>query len=135
MTDDQGIRAGALGGNRRQQFAVDDFLIGKISRGRVGFMPTPLQFDTSDKWTIGEPDLVLRSPEVIVPAVGPDRWGDIGLVSTGLTEDRYASAVEVREVNDIPKTGGTSTVGGRFVFHHMYRYWRTLQWEASAAKW
>jgi hypothetical protein len=51
--------------------------------------------------------------------VGPDRWGDIGFVPTGLTEDRYASAVEVREVNDIPKSGGTNTVGGRFVFHHM----------------
>lgn len=92
---------------------------GGAPRGNPADMPAPLQFDTSDKWTIGEPDLVLRSPEVLVPAVGPDKWGDIGLVPTGLTEDRYASAVEVREVNDIPKTGGTSTVGGRFVFHHM----------------
>ena len=41
-----------------------------------------------------------------VPAVGPDKWGDIGLVPTGLTEDRYVAAVEVREVNDIPKSGG-----------------------------
>jgi len=82
-------------------------------------MPPPLQFESTDKWTIGEPDLVLKSAEMTVPAVGPDRWGDIGLVPTGLTEDRYASAVEVREVNDVPKSGGTSTVGGRFVFHHM----------------
>ena len=53
-------------------------------------------------WTIGEPDLVLRSIAMIVPAVGPDRWGDIGLVPTGLTVDRYVQAVEVREINDIP---------------------------------
>jgi hypothetical protein len=40
-------------------------------------------------------------------------------VPTGLTEDRYVSAVEVREVNDIPRGGATRTVGGRYVFHHM----------------
>jgi hypothetical protein len=88
-------------------------------RGNPADMPPLRQFDSTDKWTIGEPDLVLRSKDVTVPAVGPDRWGDIGLVPTGLTEDRYVSAVEVREVNDIPKSGGTNTVGGRFVFHHM----------------
>jgi hypothetical protein len=88
-------------------------------RGNPADMPTPLHFDGTDKWTIGEPDLVLRSPEVTVPASGPDMWTDLGLVPTGLEEDRYVSAVEVREVNDVPKGGGTHTVGGRFVFHHM----------------
>jgi hypothetical protein len=88
-------------------------------RGNPADMPPPRQFESADKWTIGEPDLVLRSPEVTVPVSGPDKWGSLGLVPTGLTEDRYASAVEVREVNDIPKSGGTNTVGGRFVFHHM----------------
>src|SRR3989442_636356 len=92
---------------------------GGAPQGNPADLPAPRQFDTSDKWTIGEVDLVLRSPEVTVPAVGPDRWTDLGLIPTGLTEDRYASAVEVREVNDLPKTGGTNTVGGRFVFHHM----------------
>ena len=47
---------------------------------------------TTDKWTIGEPDLILKSKDVHVPAVGPDWWGDFGLVPTGLTEDRYVSA-------------------------------------------
>ena len=88
-------------------------------RGNPADMPPPLDFANAGKWTIGEPDLVLRSPDVIVPAVAPDRWGPIGLVPTGLAEDRYVSAVEVREVNDIPKSGPTTTVGGRFVFHHM----------------
>jgi hypothetical protein len=88
-------------------------------RGNPADMPKPLQFDGTDKWTIGEPDLVLRSKDVIVPAIGPDRWGDVGMVPTGLTEDRYVSAVEVREVNDVPRSGGTTTVGGRYVFHHM----------------
>ncbi len=88
-------------------------------RGNPADMPPPLSFDDSDRWTIGEPDLVLKSKEVTVPAAGPDWWGDVGLIPTGLTEDRYVSAVEVREVNDIPKGGPTKTVGGRYVFHHM----------------
>jgi hypothetical protein len=88
-------------------------------RGNPSDMPKALDFDTSDKWTIGEPDLILTSKEIAVPAVRPDWWGDFGLIPTGLTEDRYASAVEVREVNDVPHGGGTSTVGGRYVFHHM----------------
>jgi len=88
-------------------------------RGNPAQMPSPLNFDDTDKWTIGEPDLVLKSKEVTVPAAGPDWWGDVGLVPTGLSEDRYVSAVEVREVNDIPKGGQIKTVGGRYVFHHM----------------
>src|SRR5438034_596840 len=92
---------------------------GGAPRGNPADMPKPLNFDDSDKWTIGEPDLVLKSKEVLVPASGPDWWGDVGLIPTGLTEDRYVSAVEVREVNDIPRSGGTKTVGGRYVFHHM----------------
>jgi hypothetical protein len=88
-------------------------------RGNPIDMPPPLHFDESDKWTIGEPDLVLKSKEVTVLATGPDWWGDVGLIPTGLTEDKYVSAVEVREVNDIPKGGATKTVGGRYAFHHM----------------
>ena len=88
-------------------------------RGNPADMPPPRDFGSADKWRIGEPDLVLRAPDVTVPAVGPDKWGFLGLVPTGLTEDRYVSAVEVREVNDIPKRGSTNTVGGRWAFHHM----------------
>ena len=68
---------------------------------------------------LGEPDLILRSIDMTVPAVGPDRWGNIGLVPTGLTEDRYVQSVEVREINDIPTDVEVTTVGGRYIFHHM----------------
>jgi hypothetical protein len=88
-------------------------------RGNPADMPPPRDFANADKWTIGEPDLVLRSPEITVPATGPDKWGSLGMVPTGITEDRYVSALEVREVNDIPKSGPTNTVGGRYVWHHM----------------
>ena len=93
-----------------------------MSRGRLKRRGNRIErktFARADEWTIGEPDLVLRSREMIVPAIGPDRWGDIGLVPTGLTEDRYVKAVEVREINDIASDTVSSTVGGRYVFHHM----------------
>jgi mono/diheme cytochrome c family protein len=88
-------------------------------QGNPADMPAPLHFDDSQNWTIGTPDLVLKGPEVLMPPVGPDMWTNLGLVPTGLAEDRYVSAVEVREINDVPKAGATKTVGGRFVFHHM----------------
>lgn len=87
--------------------------------GDPAHMPEPIDLADDGAWTIGEPDLVLRSRDVTRPAVGPDWWGDIGLVPTGLTEDRYVQAVEVREVNDIPDDAGSNTVGGRYIFHHM----------------
>jgi hypothetical protein len=87
-------------------------------RGNTADMPAALKFDDSGKWTIGEPDLILKSKEITVAADAPDWWGDKGLIPTGLTEDRYVSAVEVREVNDIPRGEQVKTVGGRFVWHH-----------------
>ena len=87
--------------------------------GNPADLPEPIEYADGLSWSIGEPDLVLRSIDMTVPAVGPDRWGDIGLVPTGLTVDRYVQAVEVREINDIPVDAGTSTVGGRYIFHHM----------------
>ncbi len=89
------------------------------TRGDPADMPPPLKFADSDTWSIGVPDLVLRGPDVVVPAVAGDRWGPIGQVSTGLTEDRWVSAVEVREVNDLPKSGASTTVGRRLVYHHL----------------
>lgn len=88
-------------------------------RGNPADMPPPLTFNNGEKWTIGEPDLILKSKEITVQAEAPDWWGDMGLIPTGLTQDRYVSAVEVREVNDVPKSGPVKTVGGRFVWHHM----------------
>ena len=88
-------------------------------RGDPADMPPPVAFAHAAEWTIGEPDLVLRSREMTVPAIGPDRWGDLGLVPTGLTEDRHVKAVEVREVNDMSGDAASATVGGRWVFHHM----------------
>ena len=93
---------------------------GGAPRGNPADMPAikPTAL-AEDGWTLGQPDLIVKSPEVFVPAVAPDKWGSIGLVPTGVTEDRWVKSVEVREVNNIPRNEGTKTVGGRFVFHHM----------------
>ncbi len=87
--------------------------------GNSADLPPPLDFGNEDEWMIGEPDLILESPEVVVPVSAADRWTSLGTIPTGLTEDRYVAAVEVREFNDVPKDGASDTVGGRFVFHHM----------------
>ena len=68
-------------------------------------------------------------------AGAPDWWGEIPRVPTGLTEDRYVSALEVNEVNDVDNKGGTGrqTVGGRFVFHHMIWSTRVVGDDADEA--
>jgi hypothetical protein len=69
---------------------------------------------------LGQPDLVISTPEVTVKAGAPDYWGELTPAPTALTEDRWVKSVEIREVNDIKKeTDGRKTVGARYVFHHM----------------
>ena len=88
-------------------------------RGDPADMPALLQFEDVGKWVIGEPDLIINSPEVTVKATAPDWWGRLGDAPTGLTEDRYVAAIQAREVNDIPRASATGTVGGRYIFHHV----------------
>ncbi len=87
--------------------------------GNPADLPPPLQFAGEDEWTIGEPDLIIESPEIVVPASAPDKWTSLGTVPIGLDVDRYVAAVEVKEINDVPKDQASDTVGGRYVFHHM----------------
>ncbi len=90
------------------------------ARGNPADMPSAkAAVLAEDGWVLGKPDLIINSPEVFVAAVAPDKWGSIGLVPTGVVEDRWVSSVEVREINNIPRNEGVKTVGGRYVFHHM----------------
>ena len=103
-------------------------------RGNPADMPPPRVWNDATKWSIGEPDLVVRTEEIDVKAGAPDWWGEIPRVATGLTEDRYVSALEIREVNDVPTSGtGRHTVGGRYVFHHMIWSTRVLGGETTVA--
>src|SRR5688572_30790170 len=100
-------------------------------RGEPADMPPARVWNDSTKWSIGTPDLVVRTTDVLVKATAPDWWGEIPRVPIPLDEDRYVSAVEIKEVNDAGSSGtGRDTVGGRFVFHHMIWSTRVLGEEA-----
>jgi len=108
--------------------SLDEIELAKIAkwadsgapRGNPADMPAPKVYDDPRAWHIGTPDLIVKTTELTVKANTPDWWGEIPRVATGLTEDRYVTALEVKEVNDLDKGGsGRSTVGGHYVFHHM----------------
>lgn len=88
-------------------------------RGNPADMPEPLTFLDASLWQIGEPDLIVSSPTIDVGASDPDWWGPIGEAATGLTEDRYVMAVEMKEVNNREPSTARATVGSRFAIHHM----------------
>ena len=94
-------------------------------RGNPADLPPPRQWADRSVWAIGTPDLIVKTKEVLVKGDAPDWWGEIPSIPTGLTEDRYVAALEIKEVNDVDAQAGSgrATVGGRFVFHHMI--WRT----------
>ena len=88
-------------------------------RGNPADMPPARTYDDS-VWHIGTPDLVVKTKDIMVKAGAPDWWGEIEPVPIPVDEDRYVSAVEIKEVNDADATGnGRDTVGGRFVWHHL----------------
>lgn len=95
-------------------------------RGNPDDMPPPRVFPDDTVWAIGTPDLIVDGPEILVKANSPDWWGDLEPTKIPLDEDRYVAAVEIKEVNDIPPAEpGRSTVGQRYVYHHLI--WSTLQ--------
>jgi len=90
--------------------------------GNPSDLPPARQFDDGSTWAIGTPDIVLRSQDIAVKGNAPDWWGEIPPIPTVLGEDRYVAALQVREVNDVPsakEANGRTTVGGRYVVHHV----------------
>ena len=87
-------------------------------RGNPADLPPAIEYTDTSSWQIGAPDLVLTSPEVEIAATAPDWWGPMGEVETGLTEDRYVSAIEMREVNTSEGVPERDTIGGLYVIHH-----------------
>ena len=76
--------------------------------GNAADLSKPREFDDSDRWHIGKPDLIVTSPAHTVPAEAADWWGSY-YVDAGLTEDRYIKAIE-------SKPGKTAVV------HHLLTY-------------
>lgn len=97
-----------------------------VPQGNPADMPPPRQFAPLGAWNYGTPDLVVTSPVSIVKAVGADWHGEIGSSPTGLTEDRYIKAVEIREFRpDEAGRQGFERVAGKkagdlnyFSLHH-----------------
>jgi hypothetical protein len=87
-------------------------------QGNPADLPSPVSF-TND-WKIGTPDLIVQSPIVELPPTGSDWWGTIPAeIPTGLTEDRYVAAVQMREVTvSMEGDARLKSIGGRFIIHH-----------------
>src|ERR1044071_2425030 len=74
-------------------------------RGNPADMPPPKVWEDNNTWTIGTPDLIVKGPTLTVKANSPDWWGEIPRVQIPLDEDRYVTAIEVKEFNDVDKSG------------------------------
>jgi len=98
-------------------------------RGNPADAPPPLKFHDAGEWEIGTPDLVVSSPIIKIKGTAPDWWGPLDPVSTNLTEDRYVAAIEMKEVNDLDKSGSRQTIGGRFIVHHLI--WSAISGDGS----
>jgi hypothetical protein len=94
---------------------------GGAPRGNPADMPPPLKFLGAEEWQIGKPDLIVTSPSFEMKATAPDWWGPIGETPTGLTEDRYVAAIEMKEVSQAlgERKSDRQTIGGLYLFHHL----------------
>ena len=88
-------------------------------RGEVADAPAEETVAAVSDWQLGAPDLVLKSPSIEISSTAPDWWGPMGEVDTGLTEDRYVSSIEMREVSDFEGVPERDTIGGLYVIHHL----------------
>jgi len=81
--------------------------------GNPADLPPPKPVTTTLYWQAekdgyGPPDLVVKSPEYTMPAVGQDQWWRLTVDIPGLTEPRWVSMVEIRPTN----------IKGRKILHH-----------------
>ena len=74
-------------------------------------LPQMPEFPNWSEWQIGDPDLVVRYPDYLVPAEGPDIFGSL-YAPFDLEEDRYISAIQTRPVDR----------SSRQVVHHALSY-------------
>ena len=93
--------------------------------GDPSLMPPPRVFGDDADWAFGTPDLIVSSQVKTVEAVAADWYGQLADVPTGLTEDRYVKAVEIKEVR-LEETTIERVVGkvagdlNYFVLHHAH---------------
>ena len=79
-------------------------------------LPPAVRWPSNQIWRLeeefnyGKPDIVVKSNPWTQPAEGQDQWWQ-PVVDTGLTEDRWVRAIEIRP-----------SAGGRRVVHHVVTY-------------
>ncbi len=111
-------------------------------RGNPADMPPPIKWAGANEWTIGTPDLIVSSPVMTMPAVGADYHDEFGPVPTGLTEDRYIKAVEVKEVRlldadtkaKLDEKIRSGSGYGRFTIHHLGIHTGELYYESEEGR-
>jgi hypothetical protein len=82
-------------------------------QGNPADLPKPKPVDTTNFWKaerdgFGPPDIVVKSGEYTMPAVGQDQWWHPTVDIPGLTEERWVHMVEIRPSN----------LQGRKIVHH-----------------
>ena len=80
-------------------------------RGNPADMPPMPEFQSTQTWQIGEPDLIINFPKYKVPSAGPDLFGDL-LTDIPIEEDRYIKAIQTR----------SATQKSHKVVHHALSY-------------
>lgn len=68
---------------------------GAAPRGNEADLPPMPTFPSDDSWSIGQPDLIVAAPKYTVKANMADWFGSF-YVESGLAEDRWVKAVEVK---------------------------------------
>ena len=102
---------------------IADWADNGAPRGNPGDLPPALVWGAADEWTIGEPDLIVKSKPFSMAPAAPDWWGSFETVPTGSTEERYVAAYEFREVSDARDKeaefeGGAAFTAALGVIHH-----------------
>ena len=80
-------------------------------QGNPADMPPARQFAEAGAWQIGTPDIVIKFPTYVVPAAGPDLYGEL-LADIPIDEDRYIKAIQTR----------SATRASHKVVHHALSY-------------
>jgi hypothetical protein len=74
---------------------IVDWVEAGAPRGDLADMPPLPTYGSADDWQIGEPDLIVRYPNYLVPAAGPDLFGYL-YADFDLEEDRYIRAIQTK---------------------------------------
>ena len=94
----------------KNDVSLSDADIAKISKwvdqgspmGSPADMPPPRRFDDSNRWHIGNPDVVVNLKKgVIVKARQADQWLDLDMEDLGLKTNRYIQAMEIKPVKGV----------------------------------